>query len=331
MEDVEAVPIAELVEERRYLLDVALSVLGDAGGPGEAERVVDEVYRHWYGLRDTARREITRPRSWLARCAGRCSLRRLAASGRGTDGTRIGTAGVTTADVGAGPQEGWGEQAEAWGEAAEAREGAAPTWEGSAEAWEGPAEACEGPAEAWERLAPAWEGPASPERAAIVRGAVFATASDADAEGSGRNEPECVDPADSARHGLRARQSRPVPAREQDALTRAVARACLRSDEEALTALLCADATAYFDGGGKVRAPDRPVHGGRAVARTLLTSVAGRPGTGVAAQSVNGRTGLVVRYGHQVAAVIGLDVADHRVALVWVTVNPDKLRSWNRC
>jgi RNA polymerase sigma-70 factor (ECF subfamily) len=31
-----------------------------------------------------------------------------------------------------------------------------------------------------------------------------------------------------------------------------------------------------------------------------------------------------------VAAVIGLDVTGDRVAQVWVILNPDKLRSWNR-
>jgi RNA polymerase sigma-70 factor (ECF subfamily) len=45
---------------------------------------------------------------------------------------------------------------------------------------------------------------------------------------------------------------------------------------------------------------------------------------------VNGRTGLVVRYDRQVAGVISLDVAGSRVVQVWVTLNPDKLRSWNR-
>jgi RNA polymerase sigma-70 factor (ECF subfamily) len=50
----------------------------------------------------------------------------------------------------------------------------------------------------------------------------------------------------------------------------------------------------------------------------------------VHAQSVNGRTGLVVRYDRQVAAVIGLDITGGRVVQVWVILNPDKLRSWNR-
>ncbi|MFE7927379.1 hypothetical protein ACFU6S_01345 [Streptomyces sp. NPDC057456] len=44
--------------------------------------------------------------------------------------------------------------------------------------------------------------------------------------------------------------------------------------------------------------------------------LAHRPRTPLATHSVYGRTGLVARYGRQVAAVIGLDVANDRVAQV---------------
>lgn len=50
MDHPDAEPIAELLDERRYLLDVAYRMLGS---PGEAESVVDETYRRWYGLSDT--------------------------------------------------------------------------------------------------------------------------------------------------------------------------------------------------------------------------------------------------------------------------------------
>jgi len=63
----EAVPIDELWEERRFLLDVAHGMLGD---PGVAESVVDEAYHRWYGLSHTRRRQVTVPRSWLAKTVG---------------------------------------------------------------------------------------------------------------------------------------------------------------------------------------------------------------------------------------------------------------------
>ncbi|MGW5665489.1 hypothetical protein ACWEWG_36610 [Streptomyces sp. NPDC003758] len=63
MDHADAEPIAELLDERRYLLDVAYRMLGS---PGEAESVVDETYRRWYGPSDTERRRIAAPRPWLA-------------------------------------------------------------------------------------------------------------------------------------------------------------------------------------------------------------------------------------------------------------------------
>ncbi|WP_432076805.1 hypothetical protein [Streptomyces wuyuanensis] len=38
----------------------------------------------------------------------------------------------------------------------------------------------------------------------------------------------------------------------------------------------------------------------------------------------------MVRYDHEVAAVICLDTAGRQVVQVWTILNPDKLRSWNR-
>ncbi|MFG2858858.1 RNA polymerase subunit sigma [Streptomyces mirabilis] len=245
MDEADVVSIAELLDERRYLLDVACWMLGSAD---EAECVVDEVYRRWYGLSGAARREIARPRSWLARSAGRSCLSRLAPVERSDD----------TA-LEAGPEE--------------------------------------------------------------VEAGVSRVLLDA---------PGCLSPDERARASLRVRRSDPVAPWEHDALVRAVGRACLDGDAEHLVSLLCPDVTAFFDGGGKVRALSRPVHGGRQVAHSLLTLLARRSRSALTAQSVNGRTGLVARYGRQVAAIISLDVADHRVIQVWVILNPDKLRSWNQ-
>lgn len=280
MEDADAMPIAELLEERRHLLDVAYWMLGSAG---EAEYVVDDAYRRWYGLSEAARQEIVRPRSWLARTAGRSCLGRLALADRGA------------------------------GAAQDAQEPVA----GLA------AEVSGILLEALGALSPA-------ERAAFVLNDVFGMRPAAVADIVGRSEPECAELAERARDCLRHRRAHPVSPEEQDALVREVERACAAQDAELLASLLAPDVTAFFDGGGKVRASSRPVHGGRQVARSLLTLLAHRPRTTVTPQSVNGRTGLVARYDHQVAAVITLDIADHHIAQVWVILNPDKLRSWNQ-
>ncbi|MFD9316419.1 RNA polymerase subunit sigma [Streptomyces sp. NPDC060053] len=272
----DAVPIAELWEERRFLLDVARWMLGD---PGEAESVVDEAYHRWYGLSDEARRPVTLPRSWLAKTVGGICLGRLALPGGGAAGH---------------------------GEEHGVR-----------------------PAEAGRVVLNALESLSTAERAAFVFRA-FGMAPGTVADIVGRSEPELAELADRARKWLRLQRTRSTTPRQHDAVARAVCRACRTEDGELLTSLLCPDVTAFFDGGGKVRALTGPVHGVRPVADSLLTLLAGRPRTTLATHSVNGRTGLVARYGRQVAAVISLDVANDRVAQFWVMLNPDKLRSWNR-
>lgn len=288
MEHADAVPIVELLDERRHLLDVASWMLGS---PGEAESVVDEAYCRWYGLSDAARRLITAPRSWLAKTTRAICLGRPATPDR-ADGT--------TCAVGAA-------------EGLRAPEHQAATVEG----------------EAGRVLLSALDSLSPAERAAFVLSDVVGTTPDMIDDIVGRTEPECVELSDRARHSLRLRSSCPTTPAEHDTLAHAVRRACVNEDTDLLASLLCPDATAFFDGGGKVRALARPVHGSRQVAQSLLTLLARHPRITLTTHSVNGSTGLVVRYDQQVAAVIGLDIANHQVAQVWVVLNPDKLRSWN--
>lgn len=98
MDHADAVPIAELLNERRYLLDVAYWMLGSTGA---AESVVDETYRRWYGLSGAARRRITTPRSWLAKTVGGICLDLLPDGG--ADGRRRGVR--AQAQDAEGPQE----------------------------------------------------------------------------------------------------------------------------------------------------------------------------------------------------------------------------------
>ncbi|MFC8430100.1 RNA polymerase subunit sigma [Streptomyces sp. NPDC057253] len=279
MDQSDAVPIGELWEERRFLLDVAHWMLGD---PDAAESVVDEAYRRWYGLSDAARRQVTGPRSWLAKTVGGICLDRLARSAPGAAGQ---------------------------GE----RHGTRPS---------------QVEEEAGRVVLNALESLSTAERAAFVFRA-FGMAPGTVADLVGRTEPELIELAARARQRLRLRRTRSTTPRQHDAVVHAVHGACAIADGELLTSLLCSDATAFFDGGGKVRALTGPVHGCRQVTDSLLTLLARSPRTTLTPHSVNGRTGLVARYGDRVVAVISLDVSHDRVAQVWVMLNPDKLRSWN--
>lgn len=281
MDHADAVPVAELLDERRHLLEVTYWMLGDAC---EAETVVAETYRRWYGLSEARRWPIAAPRYWLAKTAGAICLDLLGRTCRG----------ATEKDA-----EGHRTNATLEEEVSRVL------------------------LNALDSLSPA-------ERAAFVFNDVFGMASDAVADIVGRPESECAELAERARRSLRRRRSRPTPPEGHDLLARSVRQACVDEDAELLESLLCPDVTAFFDGGGKVRALSRPVRGSRQVAHSLLTLLARHPRTALATHPVNGRTGLIARYGRQVAAVISLDVAEHRVAQVWVVLNPDKLRSWNQ-
>ncbi|MEE1665157.1 sigma factor-like helix-turn-helix DNA-binding protein [Streptomyces sp. WAC07094] len=288
MDHADIAPIAELLEERRHLLDVAYWMLGS---PSEAESVVDETYRRWYLLSDAARKGITAPRSWLAKTAGGICLNRLVLPEWADDGAFPGCPpdGPRATDPPPAPPE------EVGSVVLDALDSLPPT-----------------------------------ARAAFVLNDVFGMSPDTVADIVGRTESECAELADRARRYLRIQRARPTTPKEHDILVRAIRQACMSRDAELLAALLSPDATASFDGGGKVRASSRPVRGGRQVADSLLTLLARRSRTTLSTHSVNGRTGLVARYDHQVAAVITFDIADHLVAQVWIVLNPDKLHSWNR-
>ncbi|MEU2495031.1 RNA polymerase subunit sigma [Streptomyces sp. NPDC007883] len=280
----DSVPLAELLEERRHLLDVARWMLG---GGSEAEHAVDEAYRKWYALSRPARARIAEPRSWLVRTTGSICLDRPAPPGHAAPGHHSAPDTPTPAQR---PRAVLAEEID------EVLLGALGS------------------------LTPA-------ERAAFVLNGVFGMPPGTVSGTVGRSEHEWTEPVHRARHSLRTRRARPATPRRHDTVVRAVRRACVTRNPVLLASLLAPDATAYFDGGGKVRALDRPVRGARHVARSLLTLLAG---TTLQTRSVNGRTGLVVRHHQQVAAVICLDIAGHRAARIWIILNPDKLRSWNR-
>ncbi|MFI0539651.1 RNA polymerase subunit sigma [Streptomyces sp. WSLK1-3] len=81
-----AVPLAESLDERRQLLDVACRALGS---PVAAERVVDEAYRRWYHLTDPERLRMPSPRVWLTRAVDEACLTRPAPAGPGGEEREI--------------------------------------------------------------------------------------------------------------------------------------------------------------------------------------------------------------------------------------------------
>jgi RNA polymerase sigma-70 factor (ECF subfamily) len=107
--------------------------------------------------------------------------------------------------------------------------------------------------------------------------------------------------------------------------------AALRSgDMRALEELLARDVIVHADGGGRVRAIARPVHGRSRVARLLLRVMqAAEPFGGWAFHPVhvNGQPGFTrTDAAGRLTEVLVLDIADGHVQALRAIANPDKLR-----
>ena len=112
-----------------------------------------------------------------------------------------------------------------------------------------------------------------------------------------------------------------------DEVVHRLAAACRTGAAETIEAVLSPDVVAVCDSGGRVPAPVLPLRGAGEVAGLVQTLL---PGTDVAVQSINGRAGLVLRRTGRALAVIAVTSDQNRVTVLWVVLNPDKLRGWNR-
>jgi len=120
-----------------------------------------------------------------------------------------------------------------------------------------------------------------------------------------------------------------MPDRPDDVVCRFV-EACQRGDIGAVRAVLDADAVAVWDGGGLVPTVANPVHGAENVARLVMVLLGWQPDTDLTVESVNGQPGLALRRAGLAIAVAGVTVAGTKVAVLWVVLNPAKLRGWHR-
>jgi RNA polymerase sigma-70 factor (ECF subfamily) len=245
--------LAEMLDERQHLLEIALWIFGSAT---TADRIVQETYHRWYALHDDERAAIAVPRAWLTRVAGGICIDLLASA--------------ATAQAPVIPPE---------------------------------------PSSA---TAPV----VLSDRGGLVQPAPLHQASDLDTR-----------PVQRRPHRPRSTQTM---LSKHARVVRRFAAACESRDIAALQAVLAPDAVVVSDGGGKVRAAARPVHGASETARVVAAVLAGQAGTLLTVESVNGRMGLVLRRAGQAVAVVSLSVAGSEVTAVWVVLNPDKLRSWHR-
>ncbi len=150
------------------------------------------------------------------------------------------------------------------------------------------------------------------------------------AEIVGKSEVNVRQLATRARRHVEERRPRFQTTREQrDELARRFFAAAQQGDLAGLEALLAHDVSLTGDGGGKVPALARPLHGRVRVARTLVgwMGLATRaPGLSIRPVEVNGEPGALFLDGEErVVGVWSLEIAGGRIATVRSIVNPDKL------
>jgi RNA polymerase sigma-70 factor (TIGR02957 family) len=172
----------------------------------------------------------------------------------------------------------------------------------------------------------------SPEqRAVFLLREVFDYPYDRIAEIVGKTEDNVRQLAVRARRHVEEGRSRFEASRAQrDELARRFLAAAEEGDLEGLEGLLAHDVVLHGDGGGKVPALARPLHGRTRVARTLVAwmRAAGRfGGVSLRPVEVNGQPGAMsFDPDGKLINVLALDIADGQIQAVRSIVNPEKLR-----
>ena len=171
----------------------------------------------------------------------------------------------------------------------------------------------------------------SPEqRAAFLLHDVFGYGYGEVAQIVGKSEDNARQLAARARRHVDEGRPRFEASREQrDELARRFFAAARDGEVEALQALLADDVVLHGDGGGKVPALARAVHGARRVAQTLgawSKQAARIPGIEFRLVQVNGQPGAIsMDADGNIINVMALDIAEGRIQGIRSMVNPEKL------
>ncbi|MDQ2786383.1 MAG: RNA polymerase sigma-70 factor [Chloroflexota bacterium] len=170
------------------------------------------------------------------------------------------------------------------------------------------------------------------ERAVFLLHEVFAYPFDEIALIVGKSRANCRQIALRARRHLGAERPRFISHQEeQERLTEQFMRACTSGDLKALLTLLADDVTAYADGGGKVAAARRAIHGSDRVGRFFIGIAAKAPPTfSFHIATINGQPTLLGELDGCPYAVYALEVAAGRIRAIRTVINPDKLHGLER-
>nr|WP_269084805.1 RNA polymerase sigma-70 factor [Streptacidiphilus anmyonensis] len=132
-----------------------------------------------------------------------------------------------------------------------------------------------------------------------------------------------------ARSHVQARRPRyDAPVEQRRAVTEEFLAACVGGDLNRMMELLAPEVTAWSDGGGKIRAALRPLHGADKVARWILGVLRQPiPDLAVHQVDVNGRFGLLFTSAGVADDVVTVELDETgAIAEIRLVRNPDKLR-----
>ncbi|MFF4330594.1 RNA polymerase sigma-70 factor [Streptomyces sp. NPDC001591] len=136
-----------------------------------------------------------------------------------------------------------------------------------------------------------------------------------------------------ARKHVAARRPRfDTDSAERARVTERFLAACAGGDINAVLEMLAPDVTAWSDGGGKVSAARRPLHGPDHVARWLFGVLAkpANAGLTVTPTLINGELGILAELGGTPMAALTYDLEDGLLRNLRVQINPDKLAGLRR-
>jgi RNA polymerase sigma-70 factor (ECF subfamily) len=166
------------------------------------------------------------------------------------------------------------------------------------------------------------------ERAVYLLHAVFDSTHAEIAAMLGKDEATVRQVFHRAKAHVLSERPRFAPSKEAHArLLGSFVDACTRGDVTALRSLLADDATAWTDGGGRVRAALNPLFGSDAVARFFVGVVRKGAGDGIAVSlaEVNGWPTVVGRRGETTTTTLSIETDGNKIFAVHVVSNPEKL------
>jgi RNA polymerase sigma factor (sigma-70 family) len=288
---------AELLSERRHLMNLAFRMLGTIA---EAEDAVQETYARWYRMSASERDAIEVPRAWLTRVASRICLDVL-------DSARA------RRERYVGP---WLPEP-------------LPTSDFARAQPVDPLDRVTLDDSISTALLVVLESMTPAERVTFVLHDVFAMPFDDIAQVVGRSTAACRQLATSARRRISETRNQQVTKSQHDDVVRAFAAAAVSGNFEQLIAVLDPDVVLRSDGGGIVSAARKPVVGADRVARFLLGIITNPKGISVADLQTNDGLAFAMWQEGRIVGVVNLGVAGSTISDVWMMMNPEKLSLWN--